>query len=142
MHNQTPRPIDRPPQLHALHQMSSQTLNNTRFTAEAAEWDSNTKHVESTRNAFEAIKRYVPAFSNDTQKGNMPITDLYILNIDINQSPLRSARPRDRLWDRLALLHTGATRLLARGRRHRRRHDICVPDETGRSRRGAEFAGD
>jgi hypothetical protein len=48
--------------------MSSQTLNNTRFTAEAAEWDSNTKHVESTRNAFEAIKRYVPAFSNDTQK--------------------------------------------------------------------------
>jgi hypothetical protein len=49
--------------------MSSQTLNNTRFTAEAAEWDANLKHVESTKNAFDAIRRYVPAFKDGRKKG-------------------------------------------------------------------------
>lgn len=43
-------------------------VNNARFNAEAAEWDSNKKHVESCHNAFEAIKRYVPAFADGTSK--------------------------------------------------------------------------
>lgn len=42
--------------------MSNQDVNNARFTEEAAAWDSNKKHVESTDKAFEAIKRYVPAW--------------------------------------------------------------------------------
>jgi hypothetical protein len=51
--------------------MSNQALNNTRFTKEAAEWDANVKHVESTRKAFEAIQRYVPAFKDGTNKSKV-----------------------------------------------------------------------
>lgn len=50
-------------------------VNNARFNAEAAEWDNNKKHVESCHNAFEAIKRYVPAFADGTSK------DLDVLEI-------------------------------------------------------------
>ena len=49
--------------------MSNQEINNARFSAEALEWDNNKKHVESTRNALEAIKRYVPAFQEGRNKG-------------------------------------------------------------------------
>jgi hypothetical protein len=49
--------------------MANQTLNNTRFSDEAAAWDANLKHVESTQNAFSAIQRFVPAFANGTNKG-------------------------------------------------------------------------
>jgi hypothetical protein len=52
--------------------MSNQALNNSRFTKEAAEWDSNTKHVESTQQAFDAIKRYVPAFEDGSSKSSFP----------------------------------------------------------------------
>ncbi|KAF1921326.1 S-adenosyl-L-methionine-dependent methyltransferase [Ampelomyces quisqualis] len=48
--------------------MSNQALNDSRFTKEAAEWDSNSKHVESTQQAFDAIKRYVPGFKNGQSK--------------------------------------------------------------------------
>jgi hypothetical protein len=48
--------------------MSNQAVNNERFTKEAAEWDANKKHVESTQKAFEAIQRYVPAFKNGSNK--------------------------------------------------------------------------
>ncbi|KAF2027471.1 S-adenosyl-L-methionine-dependent methyltransferase [Setomelanomma holmii] len=48
--------------------MANQDLNNSRFTAEAAAWDSNIKHIESTDMAFEATKRYVSAFNNSTNK--------------------------------------------------------------------------
>jgi len=48
--------------------MANQEVNNSRFTKEAAEWDANIKHVESTQKAFEAIQRYVPAFQNGTSK--------------------------------------------------------------------------
>jgi len=48
--------------------MGNQEVNNSRFTKEAAEWDANIKHVESTQKAFEAIQRYVPAFKNGTNK--------------------------------------------------------------------------
>tara|TARA_R110002003_G_scaffold248_2_gene17627 strand:- start:26046 stop:26240 length:195 start_codon:yes stop_codon:yes gene_type:complete len=51
--------------------MANQELNNSRFTKEAAEWDSNIKHVESTDMALEAIKRYIPAFNNGTSKGDI-----------------------------------------------------------------------
>jgi hypothetical protein len=62
--------------------MSSQALNNTRFTAEAAEWDANLKHVESTRNAFDAIQRYVPAFKDGKQKGTSTIrSDCMVLDV-------------------------------------------------------------
>jgi hypothetical protein len=44
------------------------SANNTRFDAEAAEWDNNKKHVESCEKAYEAIKHYVPAFFNGTSK--------------------------------------------------------------------------
>ncbi|KAF1837732.1 S-adenosyl-L-methionine-dependent methyltransferase [Decorospora gaudefroyi] len=54
---------------------SSQEINNTRFNAEAQEWDSNIKHVESTAKAVEAIKRYVPGFKAGTNK------DLNILEL-------------------------------------------------------------
>ncbi|ORY19582.1 S-adenosyl-L-methionine-dependent methyltransferase, partial [Clohesyomyces aquaticus] len=47
---------------------SSQEVNNLRFNAEAAAWDSNKKHVESVEMAFEAIKRFVPAFSDGSSK--------------------------------------------------------------------------
>jgi hypothetical protein len=48
--------------------MANQEINNSRFTKEAAEWDANKKHVESTQKAFEAIQRYVPAFRNGKSK--------------------------------------------------------------------------
>ncbi|KAL5120017.1 hypothetical protein ACEQ8H_002115 [Pleosporales sp. CAS-2024a] len=48
--------------------MANQDINNARFTKEAAEWDNNKKHVESTQKAFEAIQRYVPAFQNGTNE--------------------------------------------------------------------------
>ncbi|KAH7067348.1 S-adenosyl-L-methionine-dependent methyltransferase [Paraphoma chrysanthemicola] len=55
--------------------MANQDLNNSRFTKEAAEWDANIKHVESTDMAFQAIKRYVPAFENGTSK-NLDVLEL------------------------------------------------------------------
>lgn len=55
--------------------LSSQEVNNTRFNKEAAEWDANKKHVESTEKAFEAIKRYVPAFADESAKGIKPLRD-------------------------------------------------------------------
>jgi hypothetical protein len=51
--------------------MANQEVNNSRFTKEAAEWDANVKHVESTQSALEAIKHYVPAFKNGTSKSNI-----------------------------------------------------------------------
>ncbi|KAF2126455.1 S-adenosyl-L-methionine-dependent methyltransferase [Dothidotthia symphoricarpi CBS 119687] len=54
---------------------SNQEISNARFSVEAREWDSNKKHVESTNNAFDAIKRYVPAFQNGNNK------DLDVLEI-------------------------------------------------------------
>ncbi|KAH8702737.1 S-adenosyl-L-methionine-dependent methyltransferase [Phaeosphaeriaceae sp. PMI808] len=48
--------------------MSSQATNNARFTKEAAEWDANTKHVESTSKAFAAVQEYVPAFKYGSSK--------------------------------------------------------------------------
>ncbi|KAF2825847.1 S-adenosyl-L-methionine-dependent methyltransferase [Ophiobolus disseminans] len=48
--------------------MANQEVNNARFNKEAAEWDNNKKHIESTHQAFEAIQRYVPAFANSTSK--------------------------------------------------------------------------
>jgi hypothetical protein len=47
---------------------STQHVATTRFDAEAAGWDANQKHVESVEKAFEAIKRYVPAFADGTSK--------------------------------------------------------------------------
>jgi len=47
---------------------SIQDANNTRFSAEAAEWDNNKKHVESCDEAFKAIQRSVPAFADGTSK--------------------------------------------------------------------------
>jgi hypothetical protein len=51
--------------------MSSTALevNNARFNAEASDWDANKKHVETCNNAFEAIKKYVPAFADGSSKG-------------------------------------------------------------------------
>jgi hypothetical protein len=43
---------------------ASQDVAKARFDADAADWDSNKKHVESVDKAFEAIKRYVPAFGD------------------------------------------------------------------------------
>ncbi|KAF2873514.1 S-adenosyl-L-methionine-dependent methyltransferase [Massariosphaeria phaeospora] len=54
---------------------SAQDINNKRFSAEAAAWDANKKHVESTESALEAIKRCVLAFVNGTSK------DLDVLEI-------------------------------------------------------------
>jgi len=48
--------------------MANQDINNSRFTKEAAEWDNNKKHVESTQNAFEAIQRYVHGFKDGSNK--------------------------------------------------------------------------
>ncbi|KAI4954201.1 hypothetical protein J4E91_001911 [Alternaria rosae] len=48
---------------------TSQEINNARFSKEALEWDSNEKHVESTSKALEAIKRYVPAFKDGSNRG-------------------------------------------------------------------------
>lgn len=54
---------------------TSQDINNARFNQEAADWDNNRKHVESVQLAFEAIKRYVPAFADGSAK------DLDVLEI-------------------------------------------------------------
>lgn len=51
---------------------ANQEANNARFNKEAADWDSNKKHVESCEKAFEAIKRYVPAFADGSSKGKHP----------------------------------------------------------------------
>lgn len=48
---------------------TSQEINNARFNAEAAAWDANKKHVESTQKAFEAILRHVPEFAEGRGKG-------------------------------------------------------------------------
>jgi hypothetical protein len=48
--------------------LTSQEVNNARFNAEAAAWDSNKKHVESVQKAFEAILRYVPEFADGRGK--------------------------------------------------------------------------
>ena len=50
---------------------SVQEVNNARFNAEASNWDANKKHVESCEKAFEAIKRYVPAFADGSSKGSI-----------------------------------------------------------------------
>jgi hypothetical protein len=52
--------------------MSSSALevNNARFNKEAADWDANKKHVETCNNAFQAIKRYVPALQDGSSKGS------------------------------------------------------------------------
>ncbi|TLS25454.1 hypothetical protein PpBr36_06852 [Pyricularia pennisetigena] len=55
---------------------SSLDVNNARFNAEAAEWDNNVKHVESTQKALDAIRRHIPAFADGTAK------DLDVLEID------------------------------------------------------------
>lgn len=51
--------------------MSAQDVNNTRFNAEAADWDANVKHVESCHQAFESIKRLVPAFADGRSGGRV-----------------------------------------------------------------------
>lgn len=48
---------------------TSQEVVNERFSKEAAEWDANKKHVESTQKAFEAIMKHVPAFAEGRGKG-------------------------------------------------------------------------
>lgn len=56
--------------------MSNQDINNARFSAEALEWDSNVKHVESTGKALEAIQGIVPALHKDGRnKGMCVCTD-------------------------------------------------------------------
>lgn len=52
----------------AAQTLSSQEVNNARFTAEAAEWDNNKKHVESVQLALEALLRYVPELADDRGK--------------------------------------------------------------------------
>ncbi|KAF2106242.1 S-adenosyl-L-methionine-dependent methyltransferase [Lophiotrema nucula] len=47
---------------------SALEVNNQRFNEEAAAWDGNKKHVESVEKAFEAIKRFVPAFNDGSSK--------------------------------------------------------------------------
>ncbi|KAI6358617.1 hypothetical protein MCOR25_007301 [Pyricularia grisea] len=54
---------------------SSLDVNNARFNAEAADWDNNVKHVESTQKALDAIRRHVPAFADGAAK------DLDVLEI-------------------------------------------------------------
>ncbi|KAF2688280.1 S-adenosyl-L-methionine-dependent methyltransferase [Lentithecium fluviatile CBS 122367] len=54
---------------------STQEANNSRFNAEAAEWDNNKKHVESCQKAFEAIQSYVPAFADGTSK-NLDVLEI------------------------------------------------------------------
>jgi hypothetical protein len=49
---------------------ASQDVAKARFDADAADWDSNKKHVESVDKAFEAIKRYVPAFGDGGSKSD------------------------------------------------------------------------
>jgi hypothetical protein len=56
--------------------MANQDINNSRFTKEAAEWDNNKKHVESTQKAFEAIQRYVPAFKDGTNKSTTSTSNI------------------------------------------------------------------
>lgn len=50
---------------------SSLDVNNARFNAEAAEWDNNVKHVESTQKALDAISRHIPAFADGNAKGKL-----------------------------------------------------------------------
>ncbi|KAF2468759.1 S-adenosyl-L-methionine-dependent methyltransferase [Lindgomyces ingoldianus] len=50
-------------------------VNNLRFNAEAAAWDSNKKHVESVEKAFDAIKRSIPAFSDGSSK-NLDVLEI------------------------------------------------------------------
>ncbi|KAJ4351820.1 uncharacterized protein N0V89_007164 [Didymosphaeria variabile] len=54
---------------------SNQEVNNARFDQEAAQWDSNKKHAEGVNKAFDAIKRYVPAFSDGTSK-NLDVLEI------------------------------------------------------------------
>jgi hypothetical protein len=60
--------------------MANQDLNNSRFTKEAAEWDANIKHVESTQKAFEAIQHYAPAFKDGKAKSKQTISILNCMN--------------------------------------------------------------
>jgi hypothetical protein len=48
---------------------TSQEVANARFNTEARNWDANKKHVESCEKAFEAIRKYVPAFADGSSKG-------------------------------------------------------------------------
>jgi hypothetical protein len=50
---------------------SSVEADKARFNTEASAWDANKKHVESVEKAFEAIKRYVPAFQDGSSKSMM-----------------------------------------------------------------------
>ncbi|KAF2188964.1 S-adenosyl-L-methionine-dependent methyltransferase [Zopfia rhizophila CBS 207.26] len=54
---------------------ASLEVNNLRFNAEAAAWDSNQKHVESVEKAYDAIKRYVPAFADGSSK-NLDVLEI------------------------------------------------------------------
>ncbi|KAF2734527.1 S-adenosyl-L-methionine-dependent methyltransferase [Polyplosphaeria fusca] len=54
---------------------SALEINNERFNAEAAKWDSNKKHVESVEKAFEAIKQHVPAFGDGSSK-NLDVLEI------------------------------------------------------------------
>ncbi|KAJ4299551.1 hypothetical protein N0V90_004797 [Kalmusia sp. IMI 367209] len=54
---------------------SSQQINNDRFNAEAAKWDTNKKHAEGVSKAFEAIQRYVPAFADGSSK-NLDVLEI------------------------------------------------------------------
>lgn len=60
---------------------SGQEVANERFNQEAAAWDSNKKHVESCEKAFEAIKRYVPAFADGSSKSNTRLPKHYAVDM-------------------------------------------------------------
>lgn len=61
--------------------LSSQEINNARFNAEAAAWDSNKKHVESVQKAYEAILRHVPEFADGRGKSMS-------LHVSVTQPPV------------------------------------------------------
>ncbi|KAF2653839.1 S-adenosyl-L-methionine-dependent methyltransferase [Lophiostoma macrostomum CBS 122681] len=54
---------------------SQRDAAKARFDADAADWDTNKKHVESVDKAFEAIKRYVPAFGDGSAK-NLDVLEI------------------------------------------------------------------
>ena len=54
--------------------------DKARFNAEASAWDANQKHVESVQKAFEAVKKYVPAFADGSSKGK-PVSASAILKV-------------------------------------------------------------
>ncbi|KAI8931977.1 hypothetical protein NX059_010873 [Plenodomus lindquistii] len=48
---------------------SNADIARERFSKEAQEWDSNTKHIESTSKALDAIQQTIPAFKQGRNKG-------------------------------------------------------------------------